>query len=77
MELRKLIKEEQKKGKALPRLIFINDLYDGKSVPVDVVKAIAYEWSKRWNRYGCDGLIPRFAGGNPEKLQRSRKRDSM
>ena len=77
-ELRKLIKEEQKRGKVLQRLIFINDLYNGKSVPqaskdVGVVKAIAYEWLKRWNESGYNGLIPRFAGGKPGKLTREQK----
>ena len=33
-ELRKLIKEEQKRGKVLQRLIFINDLYDGKRLAI-------------------------------------------
>ena len=32
-ELRKLIRDEQKRGKILQRLIFINDLYEGKSIP--------------------------------------------
>ena len=48
-KLRKLIKEEQKRGNVLQRLIFINDLYQGKTVPaaarhVGVVKTIAYVW---------------------------------
>ncbi len=30
-ELRKLIRDEQKRGKVLQRLIFINDLYEGKA----------------------------------------------
>ena len=33
IELRKLLKEEQKRGKVLQRLFFIDDLYNGKSVP--------------------------------------------
>ena len=79
-ELRKLIKEEQKRGKVLQRLIFINDLYNGKSVPeaskdVGVVKAIAYEWLSRWNESGYDGLIPRFAGGKPGKLTKDQKEE--
>ncbi len=80
MELRKLIKEEQKRGKVLQRLIFINDLYEGKSVPeaakaVGVVKVIAYEWLKRWNESSYDGLIPRFAGGKPSKLTEDQKKE--
>ena len=80
IELRKLIKEEQKRGKVLQRLIFINDLYNGKSVPeaskdVGVVKAIAYEWLRRWNESGYEGLIPRFAGGKPGKLTKDQKEE--
>ena len=77
-ELRKLIKDEQKRGKILQRLIFINDLYEGKSIPsaakhVGVVRTIAYEWLRRWNESGFDGLIPRFAGGKPSKLSVDQK----
>ena len=48
-KLRKLIKEEQKRGNVLQRLIFINDLYEVKNVlaaarHVGVVKTIAYVW---------------------------------
>ena len=48
-KLRKLIKEEQKRGEVLQRLIFINDLYEVKNVlaaarHVGVVKTIAYVW---------------------------------
>jgi len=28
---------------------------------------------KRWNESSYDGLIPRFAGGNPGKLSREQK----
>ena len=79
-ELRKLIKDEQKRGKILQRLIFINDLYEGKSIPssgkhVGVVRTIAYEWLRRWNESGFDGLIPRFAGGKPSKLSVDQKKE--
>ena len=81
-ELRKLIREEQKRGKVLQRLIFINDLYEGKSVPsaakhAGVVKSIAYEWLRKWNESGYEGLIPRFAGGKPSKLSGEQKNDLM
>ena len=79
-ELRRLIREEQKRGKVLQRLIFINDLYDEKSVPeaakhAGVVKTIAYEWLRRWNESGYDGLIPKFAGGKPSKLSTDQKKE--
>lgn len=81
-ELRKLIREDQKRGKVLQRLIFINDLYEGKSVPsaakhAGVVKSIAYEWLRKWNESGYEGLIPRFAGGKPSKLSGEQKSDLM
>ena len=79
-KLRKLIKEEQKRGKVLQRLIFINDLYEGKTVPaaarhVGVVKTIAYIWLSRWNESGYEGLVPRFAGGKPSKLTEDQKKE--
>ena len=79
-ELRKLIRDEQKRGKILQRLIFINDLYEGKSIPsaakhVGVVRTIAYEWLRRWNESGFDGLIPRFAGGKPSKISAEQKKE--
>jgi putative transposase len=79
-ELRKLIRDEQKRGKILQRLIFINDLYEGKSIPsaakhVGVVRTIAYQWLERWNESGFDGLIPRFAGGKPSKLTEEQKKE--
>ena len=51
-----------------------------KSVPeaskdVGVVKAIAYEWLRRWNESGYEGLIPRFAGGKPGKLSKDQKEE--
>ncbi|MCL5782394.1 MAG: transposase [Candidatus Thermoplasmatota archaeon] len=81
-ELRKLIREEQKRGKVLQRLIFINDLYEGKSGPsaakhAGVVKTIAYEWLRRWSKSGYEDLIPRFAGGKPSKLSGEQKNDLM
>ena len=78
--MRKLIRDEQKRGKILQRLIFINDLYEGKSIPsaakhVGVVRTIAYEWLKRWNESGFDGLIPRFASGKPSKISAEQKKE--
>ena len=78
--LKKLIGDEQKRGKVLQRLTFINDLYGGKSIPsaakhVGVVKTIAYEWLERWNESGFDGLAPRFAGGKPSKLSVDKKNE--
>ena len=79
-KLRKLIKEEQKRGEVLQRLIFINDLYEVKNVlaaarHVGVVKTITNVWLSRWNESGYEGLSPRFAGGKPSKLTGDQKKE--
>jgi len=57
----------------LNRLYFILYLYEGLGVEeasrkVGVVKAVGYEWLRRWNEGGYEGLVPRFGGGRPSKL---------
>jgi putative transposase len=79
-KLKNLIKEEQKRGKVLQRAYFINDLYEGKTVPVaakhaGVIKAVAYIWFSRWNESGFDCLIPGFAGGKPSMLTEEQKKE--
>jgi len=64
--------------KVLQRLYFIKRRYDGKSVEeacrsVGVAKPVGYEWQKRWNDDGYDGLIPLYAGGRPSKLSDQQK----
>ena len=63
-------------------MIFINDLYDGQSVPsaakhAGVVRTIAYQWLERWNESGINGPTPRFAGGKPSKLSAEQKKELM
>ena len=63
-------------------MIFINDLYEGQSVPsaakhAGVVKTIAYQWLERWNESGINGPTPGFAGGKPSKLSAEQKKELM
>ncbi len=57
----------------VPRLVFIRLRYKGMSV-VDAAEAVGvshqtgYNWQKRWNEEGPDGLVPKYAGGRPSKL---------
>ena len=43
------------------------------SKDVGVAKRVGYQWVKRWNESGYDGLIPRFADGNQENFPWNRK----
>lgn len=77
-ELKKRIREKEKDLKILNRLYFMNYLYKGCSVPeasekLGITKVTGYNWLKRWNNEGYQGLIPRFAGGRPSKLTEQEK----
>lgn len=77
-ELSKRIRGLEKDVRVLNRLHFIQYLYSGFSIEdacgkVGVVKAVGYEWVRRWNRDGPDGLYPRFGGGRPPKLSAEQK----
>ena len=79
-ELKAWIKGKEKEIRVLKRLYFIRYLYDGDSVEnaskkIGVVKAVGYEWLRRWNKRGYEGLIPNFGGGRPSKLTESQKDD--
>lgn len=77
-ELKRCIREKEKEVKVLNRLYFMNYLYSGCSVPrasekLGITKVTGYNWLKRWNEEGYEGLIPRFAGGRPSKLTDAEK----
>jgi putative transposase len=77
-ELQKRIKTLETNTKVLQRLYFIKHRYEGKSVEVashlvGVAKPVGYDWQKRWNESGYEGLIPRYAGGRPSKLSDQQK----
>lgn len=72
-ELKERIRKKEKDVKVLNRLYFINQLYNGCSVPeasekLGITKQTGYIWLERWNEEGYEGLIPRFSGGRPSKI---------
>ncbi len=77
-ELQKRIKILETNAKILKRLYFIKYRYEGTSVEeacnlVGVAKPVGYIWQERWNDDGYEGLIPRYAGGRPSKLNSQQK----
>jgi Transposase and inactivated derivatives len=79
-ELDKRIRSLEKNVRVLKRLYFVKYRYQGYTVKnasemVDVTEAIGYEWQRRWNEDGYDGLIPRFGGGRPSKLTSEQKEE--
>lgn len=71
--LRDRVRRLEKDVRVLNRLYFILYLYEGLGMEaacrkVGVVKAVGYEWLRRWNKDGYEGLVPRFGGGRPSKL---------
>jgi transposase len=77
-ELQRRIKILETNAKILKRLYFIKYRYEGSSVEeacslVGVAKPVGYIWQERWNEDGYEGLIPRYAGGRPSKLNSQQK----
>ena len=77
-ELNKNIKTLENNAKVLKRLYFIKYRYEGKMVSesatlIGITKRTGYIWQERWNKNGYDGLIPRYAGGRPSKLNETQK----
>ena len=77
-ELRKRIKTLENNVKVLKRLYFIKYRYNGLTVDqasklVGISKPVGYIWQSRWNEKGYEGLIPRYAGGRPSKMDQDQK----
>jgi putative transposase len=77
-ELEKRIRYIEKLIKIMDRLYFVRYRYKGYSVEeaakkVGVTKRMGYIWQKRWNRDGYPGLLPRYKGGRPPKLNLEQK----
>ena len=77
-ELKKRIKTLENNVKVLKRLYFIKYRYNGLTVDqasklVGISKPVGYIWQSRWNEKGYEGLIPRYAGGRPSKMDRDQK----
>jgi putative transposase len=71
------VKKEIKKRKVnaliLDRLIFIRKMFELDDVQlasksVGIGSSTGYEWLKRWNKEGLNGLVPKYDGGKPPKL---------
>jgi len=79
-ELNKHINSLEKNPKILRRLYFIKFRYGGHSVTIAAEMAgtshnTGYDWQRRWNKEGYDGLKPKFGGGKPSKLSDEQKKD--
>ncbi len=77
-ELQKRIKTLENDVKVLKRLYFIKYRYGGLTVEqaselVGVSKPVGYIWQSRWNEEGYEGLIPKYGGGRPSKLDQDQK----
>ena len=71
--VRKNIKRRKVNALILDRLIFIGKMFELDDVQlasrsVGIAPSTGYEWLKRWNKEGLNGLIPRYDGGKPAKL---------
>jgi len=83
-EVRKQIKKRKVNALILDRLIFIEKMFELDDVQlasksVGVASSTGYEWLKRWNKEGLNGLIPKYDGGKPAKLSEEdyKKLDGM
>ncbi len=79
-ELDKRIRYIETLVKILDRLYFVRHRYMGDSVEeacnkVGISKRMGYIWQKRWNRDGYAGLVPRYGGGRPPKLNKEQLED--
>ena len=73
VEVRKNIKKRKVNALILDRLIFIEKMFELDdvqlaSISVGIAPSTGYEWLKRWNKEGLNGLIPKYDGGKPSKL---------
>ena len=78
-KLEGLIKNERSKRVA-ERLTFIRTVYDGESAELAAKKlgrsrATGYNWLKRWNLQGVEGLKPMFKGGRHSKLSSTEREE--
>lgn len=79
-ELVNKIKKKRIDVRIYERLLFIKHLYEGDTVPeackkIEISEPTGYEWRKRWNENGLEGLKPNFAGGKPPKLKKNQEKE--
>ncbi|MCL5681458.1 MAG: transposase [Candidatus Thermoplasmatota archaeon] len=72
-EVDRRIRTLEKNTRILKGLYFIRHRYNGDSVEeacekVGVYKMVGYQWQKRLNEDGYEGLVSRFGGVKPPKL---------
>lgn len=78
-ELKRMVRKEKNRH-VLERLLFINQLYLGDSVPeacerMCISEQTGYDWLERWNTKGYENLDLDFGGGRPPKLTDEKKED--
>ncbi len=79
-ELNKEVRNKQVCVEVLRKLLFIQHLYKGATVPqaaqeVGVSKVIGYNWLEKWNKEGIEGLQPNYGGGRPPELSQEDKEE--
>jgi putative transposase len=72
-ELNTLIRKVEKNAKKVNRLHFIRQMYNGHSVQeacsiLDIPLRTGYNWLKKWNEEGPDGLNHKKGAGRPSFL---------
>ncbi len=79
-KLNEKIRDKKLEAKVLRKLLFIQNLYEGKSIPeaseqIGVWKGTGYNWLEEWNEYGYDieKLKPDYDGGPKPKLNDDQK----
>jgi putative transposase len=79
-DLNRIVKDSKLGNKICIRAIFIRMLLQGSTIKeaskaVGVVRQTGSIWLKRYNEEGYDGLIPKFDGGRPGKLNKEQKEE--
>ena len=79
-ELNFIIKDSKLQNKICIRAIFIKMLLQGSSIKdasnaVGVARQTGSRWLERYNEEGYSGLIPKFDGGRPGKLNNNQKNE--
>jgi transposase len=78
-EFKKLLKSHDHDGDTARKLMFINCVRKGKTIPeasddVGVNKSTGYRWIDQWNQNGLEGLKPKYKNcGNKSSLSQDQK----
>ncbi|MDR0911012.1 MAG: helix-turn-helix domain-containing protein [Methanobrevibacter sp.] len=79
-ELNSIIKDSEISKKIGIRAVFIKMLMQGSTIinaceTLGISRQTGYRWLKLYNEFGYEGLIPKFAGGRPGKLNEEQKEE--